>query len=155
MAQRIALFVCGVMTVLIGRVYLGLGRLSINGMSWSPFSYALLVVGMIAVFMSLLPSAWVQKPTTKPTERRRSTPLRFLLSFAALGLLLVAILSFVPPSLARTPMPLVYSLCPAYVVTVTVDASMRTALLVFAPLNALVFGAIGGVVGTAYSILSR
>jgi hypothetical protein len=51
--------------------------------------------------------------------------------------------------------PLVYSLCPACVLTITVDPSLPTILFVLAPLNALVFGAVGGVIGTAYSIASR
>jgi Na+/melibiose symporter-like transporter len=156
MIQRAALLICGLMTVLIGRVYGGLRQFApAQEIAWLSFSYALLFVGVIAVGISLLPTAWAQAITEKPSELRRFTPFRFLLSFAALGLLLVAVFSFVPPSLTPPPMVLTYSLCPACVVTVTVDPSLTTALFLLAPLNALVFGAVGGVIGTAFSILSR
>jgi len=56
---------------------------------------------------------------------------------------------------ADAPVLLVYSLCPSCVLTETIDPSLPTALLVLAPLNAFVFGAAGGVIGTAFSILSK
>jgi hypothetical protein len=102
----------------------------------------------------LLPPVWFQRIGARATELRRFSPFRFLLGFAALGLLLVAVFSIVPGH-AQPPMALVYSLCPACVLTVTVDPSLSTTLFVLAPLNALVFGAIGGVIGTAYSFFSR
>ena len=156
MVQRVAFFICGVMTVLIGRAYSGLQRFApTQKITWLDFPYVLLIVGAIAVSLSLLPTVWVQGIKTKPPELRRFTPLRFLLSFAALGLLLVVVFSFVLPSLAGPPIPLVYSLCPACVLTATVDPSLTTAVFFLAPLNALVCGAIGGVIGTAFSIISR
>lgn len=156
MVQRTALLICGLMTVLIGRVYGGLPQFApAQQIAWLSFSYTLLFVGVVAVGISLLPTAWSQGITETPSELRRFTPFRSLLSFAALGMLLVAVFSFVPPSLARPPIPLVYSICPVCVLTVTVDPSLATALFMLAPLNALVFGAVGGVVGTAISILSR
>lgn len=154
MVQRVAFFICGVMTVLIGRVYGELRRLPTPEIAWSPFSYVLLIFGMVAVCISLMPTAWLQGKTAKPGKLKgQSTALKFLLSFAALGLLFVALFSFVPPSLAR-PL-LVYSLCPACVLTVMVNPSLSTALVLLAPLNAFVFGAIGGVVGTVFCIIRR
>jgi hypothetical protein len=158
MVQRVAFFICGVMTVLVGRVYLGLHRFApAPGIAWLPIAYVLLICGITAVCISFLPAAWVQGIGKTTTELRqwRSTPFRFLLSFAVLGLLLVAVFSFVPPSFARPPIPLVYSLCPACALTVTVDPSLPAALFVLAPLNALVFGAVGGVIGTAFAIVRR
>jgi len=158
MVQRAAFFICGVVTVLVGRVYGGLHRLSaMQEVAPLPFAYALLVLGVTAVCISFLPNAWVQGIRKTPTglHRRRSTPFRFLLSFAALGLLLVVVFSFVPPGSGRPPIPLVYSLCPACILTVTADPSLPTALLVLAPLNAMVSGAIGGVIGIAFTIVSR
>lgn len=158
MVQRAAFLICGVMTVLVGCVYGGLrSLLPTPKMPWSPFSYTLLAVGVIAVGISLQPTTWVQAITKNPNElqRSRSAPIRFLSIFAALGLLLAAVLAFLPPSLAEPPIPLVYSLCPACVVTATVGPSLGTALLLLAPLNALVFGAVGGVIGTAVILVRR
>jgi len=140
MAQRAAFFICGVMTVLTGRVCSGLHRFApTQEIAWLPFAYALLILGITAVCISFLPTAWIQGMRKTPTEHRQrnSTPFRFLLSFAALGLVLVVMFSFVPPSLARPPIPLVYSLCPACVLTVTVDPSLPTALFVLALLMRL------------------
>ena len=156
MTKRVAFFICGLMTVVIGRLYSGLQRFApTQKIAWLPFSYALLIVGTIAVFVSFLPTTWVQRISAERTEPRRVTPFRFLWSFAAIGFLLVVVSSFVPLRFARPPVPLVYSLCPACVLTITVDPSLPTILFVLAPLNALVFGAVGGVIGTAYSIASR
>ena len=157
MAQRAAFFICGVVTVLVGRVYSGLQRLALTEKSDRlHFPYALLILGTVAICVSFLPTSWVGGIGTKPTELRRITPFRFLLSFAALGLLLVVVFSFVPPTtLARPSIPLVYSLCPACVLTATVDPSLTTAVFFIAPLNALVWGAIGGVIGTAFVIVRR
>jgi hypothetical protein len=156
MVQRAALLICGVVTVLIGRVYGGVRQFAPErGMAWLSFSYALLLVGIIAVGISLMPRKWAQGITERPSELRRFTAFRFLVCFAALGMILVALFSVVPPGLAQPSMGLVYPLCPACVVSVTVDPSLTTTLFLLAPLNALVFGAVGGVFGTAFSTLSR
>jgi hypothetical protein len=156
MAKRIAFFVCGIMTAVIGRLYSGLQQLGPTlKIAWPHFPDALIIVGASAVCISLLPTAWVQSIAAKDTKPHRFTPFRFLLSFAALGLFLVVVFSFMPPSLVRLPISLVYSLCPACVLTATVDPSLTTAVFVLAPMNALVFGAIGGVIGTAFSIITR
>jgi hypothetical protein len=156
MAKRAAFFICGVMTVLIGRAYSGLQRFApTQEIAWGAFSYSLLLVGTIAVVISLLPPVWFQRIGTEATELRRFTPFRFLLSFAAFGFLLVLVFSIAPLRSVQPPIALVYSLCPACVLTVTVDPSLSTALFVLAPLNALAFGAIGGVIGTVFGVVSR
>ena len=104
----------------------------------------------------MLPPVWFQRIGAEASELRRFTPFRFLFSFAAFGLLLVVVFSVVPPRAAQPPMALVfYSLCPACVLTITVDPSLSATLFVLAPLNALVFGAIGGVIGAVFSVVSR
>jgi hypothetical protein len=77
-----------------------------------------------------------------------------LLIFAAAGLLLVISFTLIPLSF-RVPMGLLYSMCPACALTATVDPSLAATIVVLAPLNALVFGAIGGVVGTAVNLLLK
>ncbi len=156
MIQRIAFFICGVMTALIGRVFGRLERFApTNEISWSPFSLVLLVVGVLAICISLLPGAWLRRVTSDNTEGRHYLPTRWLVSFAAIGLLLEVIINFIPPQSGHPQMGLLYSLCPACVLTVTVDPSLTTALFALAPLNALVFGAFGGVIGTAVGFLRR
>ena len=90
MVQRAAFLICGLITVLISRVYGGLAGLlpATTGIGWSLYSYGLLVVGVVAIGISLLPTAWAQAISKRPYELRRVIPLRFLLSFAAVGLVL-------------------------------------------------------------------
>jgi hypothetical protein len=156
MAKRIAFFVCGIMSAVIGRLYSGLQELGPTlKIGWPHFPDALIIVGACAICISLLPTAWVQSIGAKNTKPHRFTPFGFLLSFATLGLFLAVVFSFITPSLVRLPTPLVYSLCPACVLTATVDPSLTTTVFVLAPMNALVFGAVGGVIGTSFSIIVR
>lgn len=144
------------MSAVIGHLQRGLQQFAPTlKIAWPHFPDALIVVGATAVCISLLPTAWVLSIGAEDTKRHHVTPFGFLLTFAALGLLLVVVFSFIPPSLVRVPIPLVYSLCPACVLTATVDPSLTTAALFLAPMNALVFGAIGGVIGTAFRLVTR
>ena len=143
------------MAVLIGLVYGGLRQFAPPQQIWSPFFYGLLIVGTLAVCLSFAPTAWTEAKTANPGELKRSVPFSFLLSFAGIGLLLVVAFTLIPPRMASPSMPAVYSLCPACVLTATVDPSLATSLIILAPLNALVFGAVGGVLGMAINILRR
>jgi hypothetical protein len=58
-------------------------------------------------------------------------------SFAAAGLLLVIIFTLIPHQSFEVPMGLLYSICPACVLTVTVDPSLTAGIVVLTPLNAL------------------
>ena len=66
--------------------------------------------------------------------------------FAGFSYLLTVALHFVPPSW-HPAAQLVYLLCPACVLTITVDPSLATVLLVLAPLNAAVYASLGTVFG--------
>src|SRR3954465_8635190 len=102
MVQRAALLICGIVTVLIGRVYGGLRQFAPEReMAWRSFSSALLLVGIIAVGISVRPSGGALGITVRPAELRRFTPFRLLVSFAALGLLLVAMFRIAPPGVAQ------------------------------------------------------
>lgn len=156
MLERAAFLICGVMTVLIGRVYGSLHRFApTNAISWSLFSVVFFIVGGAAICIALLPRTWVRAVPPERTERRLSVSFRFLLAFAAAGLLLVIILRLIPYRSFEIPIGLVYSICPACVLTVTVDPSLAAVIVALAPINALVFGAIGGVNGTVVSLLCR
>ena len=155
MGHRAALFICGVVTLLTGRVFNGLEHSwPTTEITWSWYSYVLLGVGAIAVCISLLPATWLQALTGKHVEVRQATAFRSLLSFAAFGLILAVALNFVPSSFPLS-IRVVYMLCPACGITITVDSSLAMNLFVLAPLNALIFGAIGGLIGTAYGMATR
>ena len=156
MAKRLAFFVCGVVTASVGRVYGGFQQFRpTDRMNWSPFYVVLVIVGLTAVCVSLLPIKWIGRIESDPVERKSSTSLKFLLAFAAVGFLLVIILGFAPPKAVQPPWALVYSICPACVLTLTVDPSLTFMIVLLAPINAAIFGAIGGVVGTVVDLLRR
>ena len=66
--------------------------------------------------------------------------------FAANSYGVVALLALLHPS-TRLPPVAVYSVCPSCVLTITVDPSLASSLLVLAPLSAAVYGSVGGVIG--------
>ncbi len=153
MIERVAFFLCGTITILVGRVYSTLPKgVAPHQISWSPFAISLIAMGLLAVSLSLMPRAWLTR-SAADTRKRVSFRLKFLLGFAAVGVLLVIALGLIPPGSSIPAAALVYSVCPACVLTITVDPSWTTVLVALAPLNALVFGAFGGVLGTALSFI--
>jgi hypothetical protein len=156
MAKRMAFFVCGVVTASVGRVYGGFQQFyPTQRMNWAPFYVVLIIVGLTTICLSLLPIKWIRRVESDRVERNDSTSFKILLTFAAAGLLLPIILSFVPPTAVQPPWALVYSICPACVLTLTVDSSLTSMIVLLAPINAAVFGAIGGVVGTVVDLLRK
>src|ERR1017187_2342606 len=156
MAKRLAFLVCGVVTASVGRVYGGFQQFRpTDRMNWSPFYVVLVIVGLTAVCLSLLPVRWIRRVDSDGVERNDSTSFKLLLTFAAAGLLLPIILSLVPPTAVQPPWAFVYSICPACVLTLTVDPSLTSIIIFLAPINAAVFGAIGGVVGTVVDLLRK
>jgi hypothetical protein len=152
--ERVVFFICGIFTILIARVYWGFSRFAPTPeMNWLSFAVALLPVGFAAVVVSLLPRRSLNRGSVKDGPRRISFRLKFLLSFIVVGTLPVIAESFIPLGAFRPSMPLVYSLCPACVLTVTVDPSMTGVIFFLAPLSGLVFGAFGGVLGTVLSFI--
>lgn len=149
MPSRLAIFVCGIISLAVGRVYWELHDLDHTfSTSWSLFSVALIVVGGFAVVIALLPSSWAEKVCKiKQSEQRRSSfPLKMLGGFALSSYLLTLALNFAAHGEHPSPQ-LVYAICPACVLTITVDPSLGTFLLLLAPLNAAVYGSLGAVLG--------
>jgi hypothetical protein len=73
---------------------------------------------------------------------RISFPAKLLVGFAACSYLWTALLYFAPHSWHPEPL-LVFLLCPACLLTITVDPSLGTVLMLLAPLNAVVYGLLG------------
>jgi hypothetical protein len=112
---------------------------------WRLFSTLLFLVGGLTVVVALLPSSWLTR-TCKVSSNDLSIPIKMLGGFAGFSYLLTVALHFVPPSW-HPAAQLVYLLCPACVLTITVDPSLATVLLVLAPLNAAVYASLGTVFG--------
>jgi hypothetical protein len=79
-------------------------------------------------------------------HNRSSLPIELLGGFAAFSYLFTVALNYVPPSWHLTAQT-VYLVCPACVLTVTVDPSLGTVMLLLAPMNAAVYCSLGVLLG--------
>jgi hypothetical protein len=153
--SRLAFAVCGMVSVLLSRMYIALGGLDSGSHgSWSLFSVALAAVGGLAVFIALLPGSWVKKAFKIEPDKSTSFPIKMLAGFAIISYFVIVGLSFAPRSWHPSPQ-FVFSLCPACALTITVDPSLGTVLLALAPLSAAVYGSLGGILGYVSVILSK
>ena len=71
-----------------------------------------------------------------------SFPVKLFVTFAVCAYLWTLALALVPPA-TDIPAPVVFVLCPACVLTITVDPKFSTVALILAPLNAGIYGLIG------------
>ncbi len=150
MVERTAFLICGLAAILIGRVH---ARLTQEIYSFS-FGISLIAVGVLAAGIGLLPKSWLLRATAEDNDGRLTLRLKFLLSFAAMGALLVVILRIVPLRSFNNPViMLINFMCPACEIGVAVGWSFVSVLVWLAPLNGLVFGAFGGVMGGALSLI--
>jgi hypothetical protein len=145
--SRITFFVCGVISVALSRTYLALGSLDPASQgSWSLFSAALMVVGVLAVVIAILPGSWVERVFKIEPGQLSLVPIKMLGAFAIVSYLLNVGLSLAPHGWPHNAQ-LVFAVCPACPLTITVDPSLGTILLLLAPLSAAVYGSLGAIVG--------
>ena len=145
--SRYAFLVCGLLSLALSRMYLALRSLDpASHASWSLFSTALMTVGGFAVFIKLLPGSWVEKACKIEPGNPSLLPIEMLAGFAVVSYLVIVGLFFA--SLTWRPSPeVVFAVCPACALTITVDHSLGTVLLGLAPLSAAVYGSLGAVLG--------
>ena len=139
----------------LGRVYralIGLDRAAQG--SWSVFSVILMLVGVIAVFVALLPGSWITRALRPKSTGPSLAPIKMMGFFAATSYLVIVGLTLASHSWSPTP-ELVFSVCPACALTITADPSPQTVLLLLAPLSAAVYGALGGTLGCLFVVLQK
>ena len=149
--SRIAFFLCGIISLDLGRVYrslVGLDRASQG--SWPVFAAILMVVGGLAVLLAVLPGSWIKKALRVESTEYSLVPIKMMGAFAAASYLIIVALSvsIVGLSVAsqgqRLSPEFVFSVCPACAFTITVNPSLSTVLMFLAPLSAAPYGALGG-----------
>lgn len=153
--SRTAFFTCGIISFSLSRMYLALVSFdpAFHG-SWYSFSAVLMVVGGFAVLIALVPGSWVAKGFKVDLNRNSLLPLKAMGVSAGAAYAIIVALSLAPHS--STPSPqLVFSVCPACALTITVDPSLPTVLLLLAPLSAAVYGALGGELGYLSLVLHK
>jgi hypothetical protein len=117
---------------------------------WSLIAIALMAVGGFGIVIALLPRSWIEKACRIGPDDHRllSVPIKSLASFAVFSYLLTVGLDFAPHSWHLGPQ-LVFSLCPACALSITVDPSLWSVLLLLAPMNAAIYGSLGATLGYA------
>jgi len=155
--SRIALFVCGTISILLGRTFRAMQALMPDAhVKWSVFSVPLMLVGGLTVVITLLPSSWVERACNSGSGKgtRSSIPIKLLGGFAVFSYLFTVGLNFAPLSWRLTAQ-MVYVVCPACVLTITVDPSLAAVMLVLAPSNAAVYGSLGALLGYFFLAVRR
>jgi len=79
-------------------------------------------------------------------------PVKLALVLVACAYLWTIALAVVPPSWVQIPTPVVFLLCPACILTPTVDPSFSTVAILLAPINALVYGLVGICIGSVWQL---
>jgi hypothetical protein len=147
--SRLALIVCGMITILLSRTFRLIQDVMPDAkVKWSLFSIAFMLIGGLTVVIALLPSSWLESACKigPDTRDQSSVPIKLLGGFAGFSYLLTVGFDLAPLSWHPTAQ-VVYLLCPACVLTVTVDPSLGAVLLGLAPLNAAVYGSLGALLG--------
>lgn len=152
---RIALSLCGLVSILFGRIYRGLTIFfPEDRYAWTVISWTLVIVGIINVFVAIAPQSWMRPLFGKTEQQWLKLPFKTLAGFSATSYAAVAVLSVLRPSMQVSPLT-AYILCPSCVSTITVDPSLAAVFLFLAPTSAAAYGSIGAVIGLLVGALRR
>lgn len=151
MSSRLVVFFCGIITVFLSRYYktfVGFDAYTRTRTPWSAFSAGLISIGALAMMLVFVPRAWItrSREVEKGLLAGWSLPIKLLAVFAGCAYFGVVGLYFVPRGWTLTP-ALAFSVCPACVLTITVDPSFATVAFFLAPLSAAVYGSLGAALG--------
>jgi hypothetical protein len=156
-AARFAFLLCGAVAVRMSAICRSLRTLFPDASGqWLTLSIALLTVGGVSLIAAIIPLKWIVKMrgADLDNEFQRKLPIRMLLGSAAFSYLSIVGLTLAGPALSLPP-GIVYALCPACALTTTVDPSLSSVLLILAPVNAAVYGAIGATIAFALVAIRR
>lgn len=143
--SRIVFLLCGLVSLLTGVLYAFLRGEDLPFQSeWVVFVAALALVGLFSVLVAVLPRSWIAKACRQERDNPRlfSTPLKILGCFAAI-FYLFAVGAYFAPRIWDLDPQIMLSLCPMYIVKMTLDPSPVETFLLLAPMNAGAFGALG------------
>jgi hypothetical protein len=154
---RLAFLLCGAASLRISSACKLLTRFFPGAPGeWLLLSGFLLATGVVSLLTAVLPGNWAMRLRRghRGDATQSNLPIKALLGFAACSYLVTTGLGLWGAALSPPP-AVVYTVCPACVLTVTVDPSPISVLLVLGPVNAAVFGSIGGTVGWLSVLLRR
>jgi hypothetical protein len=150
--SRIVFFLCGGTSLFTGFPYVMLQGIDMPvHRAWFLFPVALGLVGVFSLAVAVLPRSWIAKVCKRDRDDQQLflAPLKLLGVFAAISYLLALLAYLAPHSWDLNP-TLMLSLCPLYFVKLAFDPSLVTVFFMLAPMNAVVYGALGVTVGYAW-----
>jgi hypothetical protein len=156
--SRLAFLVCGTISILIGNLYrsLTLAPGPVGHSKWDLSSVALMAVGGFAVAIALLPGSWIKsvRKIGPNNQQTLTLLLKMLGGFAAFSYLLTIGAFFAP--LSGHPSPwVVFFVCPAWALMLGACDSVGTVVLLVAPVDAAVYGALGATFGFLLVVFRR
>lgn len=99
-----------------------------------------------ALILALTPRAWLSAAFG---SRARERPIHVLALWSVVIVALVAyvvtLIAYFAPPASRASANVAYSMCPACVLSITVDPSPSAVLLILGPLDATLYGSLGAV----------
>jgi hypothetical protein len=147
--SRVVFFICGVISLFTAFPFAMLRGAELPVQSeWIIFVVILAVTGLFGVTVAVLPRSWIAKACGRNRDDARLflAPLKWLGSFAAVSYC-VALVAFLAPNRWNLDQQLMFPLCPLYFVKMTFDPSLAMTFLLFGPMNAGVYGAVGLIFG--------
>jgi hypothetical protein len=146
---RILFFLSGVVSLLLAALYTMLRGADLpNQREWIIFAVVLSLVGGVSVLMAIFPASWTAR-IWRVTDKSSlfSLPFRMFGVFAAVAYLVTIGLFFTPHEWGLSGFLPIYLLCPVYIVRETFDPRPLEIFLLFAPIDAAVYGTIGAAIG--------
>ncbi len=146
---RIAFFLCGLASLLIGTLYVFQQGEDLPVQSeWVIFTVALTLVGVCSITVAVLPRSWIAKACRKDRDDKQlfAAPFKLLGVFAAVAYL-VAVVAYLSPHSWNLNTQLTLALCPMYFLKLSVDPPPFDIFLLLAPINAAIYGALGTTLG--------
>ncbi len=155
-ACRIIFGICGLGSLFTAVPYALLRGVDLPVESeWVVFVIALGLVGVFSLTVAFLPQRWIAKASRRECEDRKLffVPLKLLGGFAMVSYA-IAVFGYLAPHTWNVNAQLMLALCPMYVVKMTFDPSPMAVFFLLAPMNAVVFGALGVTLGYFWLFVS-
>lgn len=145
---RVVFFVCGVVSLAVAALYAMLRGSDLPSQGeWVLFTVGLGLAGAVSVLAAVFPVSWTANiGRAKDKSSLLLRPLQMLGGFAVVGYFATVGLFFTPHEWNLSGYVWTFLLCPVYIVRETFDPSSMGVLLMLAPIDAAVYGAIGTVV---------
>ncbi len=146
---RILFFVSGAVSLVVAALYAMLRGSDLPSQSeWVIFTVVLGLVGAVNVLVAFFPASWTARIfRVRDKSSLFSLPFRMLGVFAVVSYLLTVGLFYTPHEWNLGGSLWTFLLCPVYLVRVTLDPNRMQIFLMFAPMNAAMYGAIGTALG--------